>query len=106
MYGPNVTRTFCQQNNLQCIIRSHEVKAQGYLWDHSELVTVFSAPNYLDTGNNKGAYLTLVNPGGGQPISIEPHNFSAVPHPDLPPMHWQQHLMDNFPHLTKKMKKK
>eukprot|EP00435_Cladocopium_sp_Y103_P024395 s1962_g6.t1 len=30
MFGPDVTETFCRDNNLQCVIRSHEVKADGY----------------------------------------------------------------------------
>mmetsp|Transcript_36378 Transcript_36378/g.85340 ORF Transcript_36378/g.85340 Transcript_36378/m.85340 type:complete len:561 (+) Transcript_36378:46-1728(+) len=106
MYGPDVTAAFCQQNNLQCIIRSHEVKGDGYRWDHQQLITVFSAPNYLDTGNNKGAFLKVTSPGAGQNLNIQPVNYEAVPHPDLQPMHWQRYFMENFPHLTRKMKKK
>lgn len=36
------------------IIRSHEVKDEGYLVEHDgKLVTVFSAPNYCDQVGNK-----------------------------------------------------
>ena len=35
------------------------MKAEGYLKDHETLMSVFSAPNYLDTGGNKGAFLQL-----------------------------------------------
>ncbi|CAK9008492.1 Cleft lip and palate transmembrane protein 1 homolog [Durusdinium trenchii] len=60
MFGPDVTAQFCRENNVKLLIRSHEVKAEGYLKDHDTLMSVFSAPNYLDTGGNKGAFLQLV----------------------------------------------
>lgn len=106
MFGPDVSALFCERNKLQAIIRSHEVKAAGYRWDHPQVLTVFSAPNYLDTGNNQAAFLRLTKTEASAPISIETVTFAAVPHPDLPPMHWQEHVTQNFPHLTRKMKKK
>lgn len=30
-FGPNVTQNFLQQNNLDLLIRSHEVKDEGYI---------------------------------------------------------------------------
>jgi len=46
-FGPDVTETFCQNNNLDYIIRSHEVKDMGYEVAHNgKCITVFSAPNY------------------------------------------------------------
>jgi serine/threonine-protein phosphatase 5 len=106
MYGPDVTELFCNKNNLQAVIRSHEVKADGYRWDHPKLCTVFSAPNYLDTGNNKGAILKLSQAAPGSDITVTPSVFEAAKHPDLPPMHWQSVITDKYPHLTRKMKKK
>jgi len=105
MYGPDVSETFCEKNGLQCIIRSHEVKANGSRWDHPRVLTVFSAPNYLDTGNNKAAFLRLSSDGAG-PVKIEAVSFASVQHPDIPPMHWQDHIVQNYSHLTRKMKKK
>merc|ERR1712228_841101 len=105
MYGPDVSAAFCEANNLQCIIRSHEVKAAGYRWDHPKVVTVFSAPNYLDTGNNKAAVLKLTQAAPGSEITITPSVYEAVKHPDLPPMHWQSIVAEKYPHLTRKMKK-
>lgn len=65
MFGPDVTEQFCRENSISLVIRSHEVKAEGWLKDHDTLMSVFSAPNYLDTGGNKGAFLQLTpGPGG------------------------------------------
>jgi len=46
-FGPDVTARFLEENNLDFIVRSHEVKAEGYEVTHSgKCITVFSAPNY------------------------------------------------------------
>lgn len=54
-FGPDVTEDFCRTNNLDMVVRSHEVKDGGYAVDHDgRCVTVFSAPNYCDQAGNKG----------------------------------------------------
>ena len=46
-FGPYVTHRFLRLNNLDYIIRSHEVKQEGYEVAHDgKCITVFSAPNY------------------------------------------------------------
>lgn len=46
-FGPDVTKQFLDFNNLDLLIRSHEVRDGGYSIAHNGLcVTVFSAPNY------------------------------------------------------------
>lgn len=104
MFGPDITEQFCEQNKIKMVIRSHEVKAEGYLFDHPTLLSVFSAPNYLDTGGNKGAYLQI-SPASGR-LEVKPTSFKAMPHPDLAPMHYQDFINTNHPHLTRTMKKK
>ena len=46
-FGPDVTAKFLAKNKLDYIIRSHEVKPEGYEVGHGgQCITVFSAPNY------------------------------------------------------------
>ena len=53
-----MTKRFLDNNKLQMLIRSHEVRANGFSVEHDGLcVTVFSAPNYCGTVNDKGAFL-------------------------------------------------
>uniref|UniRef100_A0A8C6LSH2 Serine/threonine-protein phosphatase n=1 Tax=Nothobranchius furzeri TaxID=105023 RepID=A0A8C6LSH2_NOTFU len=89
-FGPDVTERFLEQNKLDYIVRSHEVKAEGYEVTHSgKCITVFSAPNYCDQMGNKGAYIHL----RGSDLKPEFHQFTAVPHPDVKPMAYANTLM-------------
>lgn len=46
-FGPDVTQNFLRINSLDYIVRSHEVKNDGYEVGHDgKCITVFSAPNY------------------------------------------------------------
>ncbi|KAL1957669.1 hypothetical protein VTO42DRAFT_5646 [Malbranchea cinnamomea] len=81
-FGPDVTKRFCEKNGLKAIIRSHEVRMEGYEVEHDgRCITVFSAPKYCDSTENKGAYINL-----GPDLELEFHKFDAVPHPDVKPM--------------------
>jgi len=104
MFGPDVTDKFCKDNNLKMVIRSHEVKDKGWKQDHPNLWTVFSAPDYMDTGGNQGGFLKLTNVDGE--LQVAPTSFPKTEHPPLPPMIWQEYMMLANPHLTRKMKKK
>ncbi|XP_047246719.1 serine/threonine-protein phosphatase 5 isoform X2 [Girardinichthys multiradiatus] len=89
-FGPDVTQRFLEQNKLDYIVRSHEVKAEGYEVTHSgKCITVFSAPNYCDQMGNKGAYIHL----RGSDLKPEFHQFTAVPHPNVKPMAYANTLM-------------
>jgi len=86
LFGPDVSRNFMQHNNLRMTIRSHEVKAMGYRYDHEgeyPLITIFSAPNYVDKAGNKAAVAILKNQNGKlqQPEFLQ---YEAQPHPDVP----------------------
>jgi serine/threonine-protein phosphatase 5 len=81
-FGPDVTKRFCENNGLEAVIRSHEVRMEGYEVEHDgKCITVFSAPKYCDTTENKGAYINI-----GPDLKLKYHKFNAVPHPDIKPM--------------------
>ncbi|PKA53808.1 Serine/threonine-protein phosphatase 5 [Apostasia shenzhenica] len=62
-FGEDVTKRFLQENNLDLVVRSHEVKDEGYEITHDgKLITVFSAPNYCDQMGNKGAFIRFKCP--------------------------------------------
>jgi len=53
-FGPDVTRRWCELNKITAIIRSHEVRQDGYAIEHDGLcITTFSCPNYCDSTGNK-----------------------------------------------------
>lgn len=82
-FGPDVTKEFLDANGLELLVRSHEVKEEGYEVAHGgRLVTVFSAPNYCDQMGNKGAFARFK---GGDMVPRFT-TFSAVQHPDVKPM--------------------
>ncbi|CAI5978303.1 unnamed protein product [Closterium sp. NIES-65] len=62
-FGSDVTKRFLQDNKLDLVVRSHEVKEEGYEEEHEgQLITVFSAPNYCDQMGNKGAFIRFQAP--------------------------------------------
>lgn len=84
---------FLRQNKLLCMIRAHEVQQSGYRMYKGQvsnpkfpsLITVFSAPNYLDLYGNKAAVILY----DGKTFNIR--QFSNVPHP-----FWLPNFMDVF----------
>ncbi|KAJ2794167.1 Palmitoyl-protein thioesterase 1, partial [Coemansia helicoidea] len=81
-FGPDVTREFCDKNNLTMVIRSHQQVDEGYEIAHDgQMVTVFSAPNYCDAATNKGAYIRIT-----PELECTYHKFAAVPHPNVKAM--------------------
>lgn len=89
-FGPDVTKKFITHNKLDYIIRSHEVKAEGYEVMHDgKCITVFSAPNYCDTMGNKGAFITM----NGKDLKPNFVTYNAVPHPNVKPMAYASNLL-------------
>lgn len=65
-FGRKALQPFLKRNKILGIIRAHESLANGYRihkWSGSNgfpsVITVFSAPNYCDIYNNKGAVIKL-----------------------------------------------
>ena len=57
------------------MIRSHEVKQEGYEETHGgRVITIFSAPNYCDFTGNKAAFIRLK----GNEMKPKYTQFSAV----------------------------
>ncbi|KNC84166.1 serine/threonine-protein phosphatase 5 [Sphaeroforma arctica JP610] len=82
-FGPDVTDAFCKLNGLDYVVRSHEVKDNGYEIHHDgKCITVFSAPNYCDQMGNKGAFITV----RGDDFTPKFTTFGSVPHPNVKPM--------------------
>ena len=81
-FGPDVTEDFLKRNGLKRVVRSHEVKDEGYEVEaDGKLITVFSAPNYCDQMGNKGAMLHIDHAG-----DYTVTTYDAVPHPPIRPM--------------------
>ena len=81
-FGPDVAKKFLEENNLSLLIRSHEVKQEGYEVEaDGKVITVFSAPNYCDQMGNKGG---LVIFKGEKTLNPTFKTFSAVSHPNIP----------------------
>ena len=92
-FGPEYTRAVLERNGLSLLLRSHEVKPEGYEIAHGGLLaTVFSAPNYCDQMGNKGAFATFVAPDMKPTYT----SFDAVPHPDIKPMAYSSGLGGMF----------
>eukprot|EP00747_Dinoflagellata_sp_TGD_P186549 gnl/TRDRNA2_/TRDRNA2_43622_c1_seq1.p1 gnl/TRDRNA2_/TRDRNA2_43622_c1~~gnl/TRDRNA2_/TRDRNA2_43622_c1_seq1.p1 ORF type:complete len:420 (+),score=103.25 gnl/TRDRNA2_/TRDRNA2_43622_c1_seq1:85-1260(+) len=79
-FGQDVTENFLKTNELKMVIRSHEMKEEGYEVEHDgQVVTIFSAPNYCDQMGNKGAFIHL----DGKTLTPKYRSFAAVPHPPV-----------------------
>eukprot|EP00928_Gymnodinium_smaydae_P053698 TRINITY_DN37624_c0_g1_i1.p1 TRINITY_DN37624_c0_g1~~TRINITY_DN37624_c0_g1_i1.p1 ORF type:complete len:507 (-),score=112.22 TRINITY_DN37624_c0_g1_i1:144-1664(-) len=89
-FGQDVTENFLKTNNLKLVIRSHEMKEEGYEKEHSgQLITVFSAPNYCDQMGNKGAFIRL----DGKTMTPKFTTFEAVPHPAVRAMQYANPML-------------
>lgn len=89
-FGQDVTENFLRTNDLKLIVRSHEMKEEGYERDHDgQLITVFSAPNYCDQMGNKGALIRF----DGKTMSPSFRTFAAVKHPPVKAMQYASPML-------------
>ncbi|KAI8388146.1 calcineurin [Radiomyces spectabilis] len=91
-YSYRAAANFLDRNNLLSIIRAHEAQANGYrMYRKSKasgfpvLMTIFSAPNYIDVYNNKAAVLRY------DKSVLNIRQFNASPHP-----YWLPNFMNVF----------
>ncbi|KAG9308175.1 Metallo-dependent phosphatase-like protein [Chiua virens] len=88
----SATCKFLERNNLLSIIRAHEAQDSGFrMYRKSQgtgfptLITIFSAPNYLDVYNNKAAVLKYEN------NTMNITQFNCTSHP-----YWLPNFKDVF----------
>jgi len=59
-FGPDVVSLFLHKQDMDLIVRAHQVVEDGYEFFASrQLVTIFSAPNYCGEFDNAGAMLAI-----------------------------------------------
>jgi len=81
-YSFDGATVFLKKNSLLSIIRAHEAQLEGYKMHKKDpacgfpiVITIFSAPNYCDVYNNKGAILKFDN------STLNILQFNCSPHP-------------------------
>ncbi|XP_011044597.1 PREDICTED: serine/threonine-protein phosphatase BSL3-like [Populus euphratica] len=101
-FGPDRVMEFCNNNDLQLIVRAHECVMDGFeRFAQGHLITLFSATNYCGTANNAGAILVL-----GRDLVVGPQHIHPLPpaisSPEASPERhiedtWMQELNANRP---------
>ncbi|XP_041989845.1 serine/threonine-protein phosphatase BSL3-like isoform X3 [Salvia splendens] len=101
-FGPDRVMEFCNNNDLQLIVRAHECVMDGFeRFAQGHLITLFSATNYCGTANNAGAILVL-----GRDLVVVPKLIHPLPpaisSPETSPERqiedtWMQELNANRP---------
>ncbi|KAJ8465106.1 hypothetical protein OPV22_027658 [Ensete ventricosum] len=101
-FGPDRVMEFCNNNDLQLIVRAHECVMDGFeRFAQGHLITLFSATNYCGTANNAGAILVL-----GRDLVVVPKLIHPLPPAvsllETSPEHhiedtWMQELNANRP---------
>ncbi|KAK9078087.1 hypothetical protein SSX86_002144 [Deinandra increscens subsp. villosa] len=101
-FGPDRVLEFCNNNDLQLIVRAHECVMDGFeRFAQGHLITLFSATNYCGTASNAGAILVL-----GRDLVVVPKLIHPLPpaisSPETSPERhiedtWMQELNANRP---------
>ncbi|KAG6414713.1 hypothetical protein SASPL_122086 [Salvia splendens] len=99
-FGPDRVMEFCNNNDLQLIVRAHECVMDGFeRFAQGHLITLFSATNYCGTANNAGAILVL-----GRDLVVVPKLIHPLPpalsSPETSPDHHTEDTWMQVLHLS------
>lgn len=62
LFGEDILKQFLMFNDLEMVIRSHQLAIEGYKWDFGSLcLTVWSAPDYMGKCSNPASILYIEN---------------------------------------------
>ena len=87
MFGKPQVEQFLHANNLKFIARSHQLAMNGYQWYFdNQLITVWSAPNYMYRAGNKATVMKLDQTLTPQLIEFVEHPESSSRKPDELPL--------------------
>ncbi|XP_952661.1 serine/threonine protein phosphatase pp-x isozyme 1, putative [Theileria annulata] len=91
LFGGDVVRQFCHQNNIRTIARAHQLVMEGYKWwFNKSLITVWSAPNYCYRCGNIASIMEV-----DENLNCNFKKFEAVP-PDKRGIPAKKPLPDYF----------
>ncbi|XP_075100212.1 serine/threonine-protein phosphatase BSL3-like isoform X1 [Nicotiana tabacum] len=91
-FGPDRVMEFCNNNDLQLIVRAHECVMDGFeRFAQGHLITLFSATNYCGTANNAGAILVL-----GRDLVVVPKLIHPLPPATSPETSPERHIEDTW----------
>uniref|UniRef100_A0A804P9L3 Serine/threonine-protein phosphatase n=1 Tax=Zea mays TaxID=4577 RepID=A0A804P9L3_MAIZE len=91
-FGPDRVMEFCNNNDLQLIVRAHECVMDGFeRFAQGHLITLFSATNYCGTANNAGAILVL-----GRDLVVVPKLIHPLPPAITSPEASPDHIEDTW----------
>ncbi|KAJ8568349.1 hypothetical protein K7X08_027882 [Anisodus acutangulus] len=91
-FGPDRVMEFCNNNDLQLIVRAHECVMDGFeRFAQGHLITLFSATNYCGTANNAGAILVL-----GRDLVVVPKLIHPIPPASSPENSPERHIEDTW----------
>lgn len=102
-YSYKAVMEFLERNELLSLIRAHEAQDSGFSLmktnpssNFPSVITIFSAPNYLGTYNNKGAIFKYSN------NAIDIKQFLKSPHPFVLP-NWENGITWSIRFLCEKV---
>merc|ERR1712244_68349 len=79
VFGSDVVSTFCKVNDIDLIIRGHQVVKDGFeYFAGGHLITIFSATNYCNVIDNAGAILCIDDKLRVLPKLVEPRKMITM----------------------------